>query len=459
MPAHVLAVFRENSRMILTESDITAYRINWEPKSSNLKSLAEELCLGLDAFVYLDDDSREYAEISACCPQVFTFQLPKEPSELPRFIRHLWVFDRESLSKEDRRRTTLYRDNKQREEALQQSPSLAEFLATLELRVDLRPAPPDQIQRIAQLSQRTSQFNASGLIFNQFDLQRAIQQGAEVMAIEVSDRFGEYGLVGSVIFRKTGQCFAVEAFYLSCRVLGRGVEQRIMAELGRMALAAGLESIRIHYIESSRNQPFRRFLDQLAGRLENPANGPCSFVITAVESLQAKMTPDEGTTPANGHSSFALGSSDTVWDRTALGRLPLELSKASQILEQINLSNSARREIRSNRVFIAPHDGLEKEIAAEWGSILRLDKVGRSDNFFELGGNSLLLVQLNGNLISRLGRAISVTEMFQYPTVASLARHISGRAPSAPVPETTDRAAKLRAILRGRKLQCAARQY
>jgi FkbH-like protein len=459
VPEHVLAVFRQNSGMILKESDIAAYRINWEPKSSNLESLAQELQLGLDSFVFLDDDARECAEVFTRCPQVHTLRMPQNPAELPRFIQHLWIFDRESLSDEDRRRTAFYRDNKHREQALQQSPSVAEFLATLELRVDVRSAMPDQILRIAQLSQRTNQFNASGLTFNQFDLQHLMRQGLEVMAVEVRDRFGDYGLAGAVMYRKDQESLTVEAFYLSCRVLGRGVEHRILSELGRMSHTASLHQIRIHYNESSRNQPFRRFLDQLPAKIERPESGPCTFVLTAMDAFQTRLVPaDNAPAAAPEHTNVARNREVTVRSLAALARLPHELSTVAQILGQINLSNSSQRELRSGRAYVAPQDGLEKAIAAEWSAILRLDKVGRDDNFFDLGGNSLLLVQLNGNLIGRLGRDISVTEMFQYATVASLASHITGQVPSGLTPEPGTRGAKARAVLQDRKRQLAIRQ-
>src|SRR5262249_31830491 len=150
------------------------------------------------------------------------------------FLQHLWFFDRETLSREDAQRTALYRDHRRRDLALREATSLAEFLATLELRGDVRSASSDQILRIAQLSQRTNQFNATGITFSPLELQRAVQQGLEVMSVEVTDRFGKYGLVGAAIYRLVDESLTIEAFYLSCRVLGRGVEHRILAELGRI---------------------------------------------------------------------------------------------------------------------------------------------------------------------------------------------------------------------------------
>ncbi|HXA84438.1 MAG TPA: HAD-IIIC family phosphatase [Candidatus Dormibacteraeota bacterium] len=461
-PEHVLAVLRENTSMIVREENITAFRINWHPKSSNLQSLAAELQLGLDSFVFLDDDARECAEVSARCPEILTLRLPETSAEFPRFLQNLWFFDRDHVSEEDRKRAGFYRDKQHRDLALRQSTSLAEFLAKLDLHVNLRPAASEQLVRIAQLSQRTNQFNSTGLVFNPLDLQQAVRQDLEVMAVEVSDRFGEYGLVGAVMYRRQSDALAVEAFYLSCRVLGRGVEHRILAELGRIAQASGLLQLHINYNQSSRNQPFRHFLDRLPGRLETPARGPEMFILTAADAAQAVLVPEEGVSAIPSEPQVVSRTDVPPRGMARLARLPHELSTAAQIMARLDAAASGRREGRVAAAFAAPRAGIENTIAAEWRTILRLDQVGRNDNFFELGGNSLLIVQLNSNLISKLGPDISIAEMFQYPTVASLAGHIGGQpSPDQASPgqslETTARSLRTRAFLQERRRQFVAR--
>ncbi len=457
-PEHVFAVLRENLGMLLKEEHISAYRINWQPKSSNLRELVAELQLGHDSFVFIDDDARECAEVSARCPEVLTLHLPQSPGDIGRFLQHLWIFDREDISQEDRQRTRFYRDNQQRNMARGQLTSLAEFLETLELRVDLHPATTDRLSRIAQLSQRTNQFNSSGVIWNPLELQFAMQQGLEAMSVEVSDRFGEYGLVGAVMYRRDNEFLAVESFYLSCRVLGRGVEHRILSELGHIAGSMNLSRIRINYCPSSRNQPFRHFLDQLPGQMNSPAGISSAFLLTANDAAQAKLVPEEDA-PAvlSAQASVVLQRAVPPRSLGVLARLPHELTTAAQIIACLDRSNSAQRDCRVAADFVAPCAGLENSIAAEWRAILRLEKVGRNDNFFELGGNSLLLVRLNSNLVDKLGVDISSTEMFQYPTIASLAGHIAGQT-SVDVPrEAVARGAKVRAFWQERKRHSATR--
>jgi acyl carrier protein len=343
--------------------------------------------------------------------------------------------------------------------ALRQSASLAEFLNTLDLRVSMQPAIPDHILRVSQLSQRTNQFNASGLIFTSLELKLLMQQGHKVMTVEVSDRFGEYGMVGAVMFCEQQESITVEAFYLSCRVLGRGVEHRVLSELARIAQASGLHYLRIYYNQSHRNQPFRRFLNGLPGQLVVNASGPCTFVLSANDALEARVIRDADPVVAVPEQGAVMQDRPvTVRSHAAVSRLPYEFLTAAQILSHLETSTSTQREFRVVAPFVPPQAGLESAVAEEWAAILRMDKVGRNDNFFDLGGNSLLLVQLNGNLISRLNNDISVTEMFQYPTVASLAAHIAGRTLPDSSHQTCARGAMVRAALQERRQQILARQ-
>ena len=452
-PEHVFAVFRENPGMVLKEENISAFRINWEPKSSNMASMAAELNLATDSFVFIDDDAHECAEMMTLCPDILTFLLPECSTDFGRFLDNLWSFDRESISDEDRRRTALYRDNARRDRARRESSSLMEFLETLELRVDIRPAGSSRIERIAQLSQRTNQFNASGQSFSVFELQKAIGDGLEVLAVEVSDRFGDYGLVGAAMLRRRSDCLSVEAFYLSCRVLGRGVEHRVLSELGRMAQSSGLPHVHIVCRKTSRNQPFWHFMAALPGIIENRLADSCVLTLTVAETAQAKLVSADAAPAVLPKPSTAIQATPAR-DSVTLCRLPHDLATASQIVARLNTAGATLRKSQVGSTFAAPGNELEDAIAAEWKAVLRLDRVGCNDNFFELGGNSLLLVQLNSRIIGRFGADIGMPAMFQFPTVASLAKHMAGTVTGAV--DASSRAVKSRAFLQQRKSQIAA---
>ena len=122
--------------------DFAGCRLNWLSKSANLKSLAQELSLGLDSFIFIDDNPVECAEVQANCPEVLSLQLPENPDAIPQFLDHCWAFDYLRVTSEDRKRAELYQQNKLREQLRAQAPSLEDFLAGLELKVNLEAIAP-----------------------------------------------------------------------------------------------------------------------------------------------------------------------------------------------------------------------------------------------------------------------------------------------------------------------------
>ncbi|HXU79513.1 MAG TPA: HAD-IIIC family phosphatase, partial [Methylomirabilota bacterium] len=195
--ADVHEVFQQRLEMPLRREHLAGWRLNWLPKSENLKSLARELRLGLDSFIFVDDNPVECAEVEANCPEVLTLRLPEELGQIQHFLEHCWAFDHLKVTQEDRQRAESYRQNLDRERLRETSTGLADFLAGLDLKVQIKPMEPDQLSRVAQLTQRTNQFNCTTR--RRTDGEMALVQ-SEVLAISVTDRFGDYGLVGAVIF-------------------------------------------------------------------------------------------------------------------------------------------------------------------------------------------------------------------------------------------------------------------
>ena len=260
--ADVNAVFDQGPAMPLTREHFSAWRVNWRPKSENLKSIAQELKLGLDSFIFVDDNPVECAEVEANCPEVLTLQLPEDPALIPEFLDHCWAFDQLKTTAEDRSRTEMYRQNRQREEFQAQAMSFADFIAELELEVQIAPALPAQLARVAQLTQRTNQFNVSGKRRTESEL-RQLGEGREVWTVSVKDRFGDYGLVGAMIFETRDQAIVVDSFLLSCRALGRGVEHQMLAELGKRARQRGAQWVDVPFERLPRNQPALDFLESV----------------------------------------------------------------------------------------------------------------------------------------------------------------------------------------------------
>jgi FkbH-like protein len=263
--ADVDAVFAAHPDMPLRPGHLAASRVSWNAKSDGLLSLAEELGLGLDSFVFLDDNPVEIADVQARCPGVVCLRVPEDPRQIPAWLRHLWAFDRPKVTAEDRARAESYRQNREREALRQGAPSLEAFLESLGLVVDVRPVAPEHLPRVAQLTQRTNQFNLSLVRRTEAEVGRFLAGGGEGLEVSVRDRFGDYGLVGVALFTRGSEALAVDTMLLSCRVLGRGVEHRLLASLVEIAAGRGLARVDLPWVPGDRNRPALEFLERLAG--------------------------------------------------------------------------------------------------------------------------------------------------------------------------------------------------
>jgi len=293
--ADIDAVFAQGPPMPLRKEHFIAQRVNWLPKSENLRSLAHELKLGLESFVFIDDNPLECAEVEAHCPEVLTLQLPEDTSLIPRFLDHCWVFDQLGTTEEDRKRAELYRQNRRREELQIKALSFADFVSELQLKVQIAPATHAQFPRLAQLIQRTNQFNVTGRRRTEKELR---QLSGEILAVSVRDRFGDYGLVGALIFQVDRGAIMVDSFLLSCRALGRGVEHQMLAHLGSLAAERMLASVDIHFTPSPRNKPAWEFLEGVGSQFRQALNGGFIYCIPASIARTTAFRPAETTLAA-----------------------------------------------------------------------------------------------------------------------------------------------------------------
>ena len=230
----VIEVLEKRPDMALRADHIVAHRINWESKPSNLVYLARELNLGLDSFVFLDDNPIECAQMRAELPQVVTLQLPPD-DEIESFLSHLWTFDKVVVTSEDFRRTSMYRENAARQELEASTTDIGEFVASLELVIDIAPPEEADWPRLAQLTQRTNQFNFTTIRRTDPEMRAVHADGSVVLRVNVRDRFGDYGLVGLVVAVDYADSLTIDTLLLSCRVLGRGVEHAMLRHLAELA--------------------------------------------------------------------------------------------------------------------------------------------------------------------------------------------------------------------------------
>lgn len=263
--ADVWSVFDTRPDFDLRRDHIVTAAINWQPKSLNLKSIAARLNLGLDSFIFIDDNPVECAEVRAACPEVLTLEWPEDADRARLLLDHTWELDIRGATEEDRRRTQLYKEEFSRQELQTQALTFRDFIASLELVVDIASLTPEDIKRASQLTLRTNQFNFTTRRRDESDLQALTASGRhDIRTVRVRDRFGDYGLVGLLIVEASDDELLVDTFLLSCRVMGRGVEHRMMAELGAIATARDLDRVRIRIEPTKRNTPARTFLEGVA---------------------------------------------------------------------------------------------------------------------------------------------------------------------------------------------------
>lgn len=252
--ADVDEVFARHADLVLRREDFAATRINWQPKSGNLREIAAELNLGLDSFVFFDDSAFERGEVRAALPMVTVLDVPESPLGYIDCIESSGVFDRLSLSVEDRQRTALYREQSARTTAEQQAGSMEEFLQSLALVATIGFVDADTLPRVAQLLAKTNQFNLTTRRHSAADVLAMLDRGAIALWLRLADRFGDHGLVGvAIALPGEAGVWRIDSFLLSCRVIGRGVEVAFLARLAALARERGARELMGEYIFTPKN--------------------------------------------------------------------------------------------------------------------------------------------------------------------------------------------------------------
>ncbi len=429
----VATVFAQRDEMPLRWHHLAARRVNWKPKADSIREIAAELGLGTESIVFLDDDPLECAHVRIALPEVLTLELPPDPARLPGFLRGVWAFDRRKLTAEDRLRATHYHREREREELRRVATSLADFLAALELEVRMRPLEAADLGRAAQLLQRVTQFNLSAIRRSEAELGALWRSGAlETLVVEVSDRFGDYGLVGLLSWARSPERLTVDSFLLSCRALGRGVEHRMLAHLGRLAQDHGLAWVDLPVVDTARNRPLRDFLEASAGEYRRPGE-TASYLVPARVAAGVRHAPPSGEFPAaaravdRGRGDGAAAAPEVrrrAEDRSRrLARIAAELSEPAQILTSFT---SWQRTLapRLDGEYVAPKSDIERRLAEIWAEVLGVERVGVRDVFFELDGDSLGMVQIVARALDDFRVELPLAAFFENPTIEAHARRI-----------------------------------
>lgn len=261
-PDDALKVLKDHPYMVLREENFASMRINWNDKISNIKEIAEELNIGLDSMVYIDDDPINREIMTKALPEVLTVDLPKDPSLYTQTLLNLNDFNVLKLTVEDAKRGEMYIQQRKRTEFEKTASNLGEFLSQLDIRIKIRKADQFTIPRIAQLILKTNQFNLTTRRYQEEDV-RKFSKDPDILVgcAQVEDKFGDNGITGAFIIRKDSPIeWTIDTFLLSCRVMGRGVENAIMGFILNEAKREGVIKIKGQYSPTKKNKPCEDFL-------------------------------------------------------------------------------------------------------------------------------------------------------------------------------------------------------
>ncbi len=271
----VLTVLDKHPHMLLKQDDFVDILANWDSKASNIKKMAEKIKLGLDSFVFLDDNPIERETIRIELPEVAVVDFPESVSNLPFAISKMArdYFFIPKLTTEDVQKTKQYQDNAMRQEMQSASTSIEGYLLSLDIKIKLFRMTEEQTERVAQLTQKTNQFN---LLTTRFTIEELNSYSAigenYVFVASVSDKFGDNGLVFVLMISVVNATATIDNLLMSCRVMGRQIEYAVLAKIEDFLKSKGVSEIYAKYIKTEKNTPVQNLMEQVGYELIDKDN-------------------------------------------------------------------------------------------------------------------------------------------------------------------------------------------
>lgn len=251
-----LEAINGHPEMLLREEHFSAMRINWQPKSQNLSEIAQELNIGIDSLAFLDDNPVERLQVRGEHPEVAVLELPADANLYAPMVAGCPLFQRLSVSSEDRSRSEMYAQQKQRAELQQSTGSLEDFYRSLEMKITFGEVDDLSLQRVAQLTQKTNQLNMTTRRYSEQQISEfAADPAKRVYWVQVVDRFGDNGIIGVMIVEALGTTWEIVTFLMSCRVISRSVETAMLGFLCEQAAAAGAMKLAGDFLPTKKNAP------------------------------------------------------------------------------------------------------------------------------------------------------------------------------------------------------------
>lgn len=262
--ADVREAFEKRPELALSLSDFAATQIHWQDKATSLRNIAAELNIGIDSLVFFDDNPVERAWVRENAPEVLVVEVPKSPLGYVDALEAAEAFDHLSITQEDLGRARLYQVDNERKELASQAGSVEEFLAALEMKIVTGPVDKTTMPRAVQLIAKTNQWNLTTRRHDEGALEAMLEKGAVARWTRVVDKFGDNGLIGLTIAVDEGEGrWRLDTMLMSCRVIGRRVEETMLALVGQEVRERGGQSLVCEFIPTKKNAPAKDFLGSL----------------------------------------------------------------------------------------------------------------------------------------------------------------------------------------------------
>ncbi len=261
----VKEAFENRPEMILKLDDFASIRANWKDKAQNMREIAAELNIGIDSFVFMDDNPAERFLIKNELPEVLTVDMPEDFSNYAQTLLDLDVFEALHITVEDKNRTQLYKAETERKQLKTQITDLSEYLTSLETKVEVFLVDSFSISRVSQLTQRTNQFNLTTRRYTEAEIKSFSEsQNSKVYCLKSSDRFGDHGTVGTCIVKaQNDDTWELDVLLMSCRVLGRGIEEAFLHFICEDVKKNGAQNLIGRYLPTKKNEMAKDFFKRL----------------------------------------------------------------------------------------------------------------------------------------------------------------------------------------------------
>jgi FkbH-like protein len=294
--ARAVEPFQKHPEMVLRLEDFVSFKANWEPKCDNLRQMAVELQLGLDSFVFVDDNPAEIEIVRQFAPAVTTILLGEDPADYLGQLQDSRLFEPRSITGEDKNRTAQYRAENERQALLGSAADMDSYLESLAMEATARSFVPIDVPRLAQLINKSNQFNLTTRRRTEAEVQALIDHPDHIaFSVRLKDRFGDHGLISIVVGRVDGSTMVIDTWLMSCRVLKRQVEDVVLNELSRLARARGCSRLKGIYLKTLKNEMVCNFFARMGFQPLSitPDRGDYVLELDSFEPHPTKVTVKE----------------------------------------------------------------------------------------------------------------------------------------------------------------------